>query len=151
MENVEPRPSPSLVTRTLPPCNSVRCRTIESPTPRPPKRRVVLASAWLKPIEDLREKFRCDPLAGVAHANLHVRVDPLNDHVNPPAARRKFDRVREQIPHDLLQAIIIAHHRPAHARKGGGQPDLFGDRGRPHRLDPRRHHRREIDWPNVEA
>ena len=48
MTNVLPMFRPGLLARTEPPCSSTRVLTIESPRPSPPKRRVVLASAWRK-------------------------------------------------------------------------------------------------------
>ena len=45
---VAPWPSPGLLARMLPPCISTSCLTMASPSPRPPCRRVVLASAWRK-------------------------------------------------------------------------------------------------------
>src|SRR3712207_4809717 len=42
--NVAPLPTPGLFARTLPPCSSTSCLTIDSPSPSPPWRRVVAAS-----------------------------------------------------------------------------------------------------------
>src|SRR6266699_5311502 len=44
-EKVEPRPT-VLSTKTSPPCNSINFLAIVRPRPVPPKRRVVLPSAW---------------------------------------------------------------------------------------------------------
>jgi RimJ/RimL family protein N-acetyltransferase/CheY-like chemotaxis protein len=62
-------------------------------------------------LEDVREELRGDALAGVADEDLDVRVDPLEAHLHPPAARRELDRVRHEIPRDLLQAIRVARDR----------------------------------------
>jgi hypothetical protein len=43
--NVAPRSAPALSARTLPPCSSTNCLTIDKPKPRPPWRRVVDESA----------------------------------------------------------------------------------------------------------
>ena len=45
---VEPRPTPALSARTVPPCSSTIWRTMDKPRPNPPKARVEVASSWRK-------------------------------------------------------------------------------------------------------
>ncbi len=51
-----------------------------------------------------------NPNSRVANENLNVRVDPLRMDLNASVFGREFNRVGEQIPKDLPQAIRIACH-----------------------------------------
>src|SRR5918912_170719 len=59
-------------------------------------------------VEDVRQKLRRDPDAGVADRDLNVRVHALQPDLYPPAPRGKLNGVREQIPDHLLKAHGVA-------------------------------------------
>ena len=40
-----------------------------------------------------------------------MRIDALQPNLDAPAARRELDRIREQVPHDLLEPIRIPRYR----------------------------------------
>ena len=79
---------PALSARTVPPCSSIRCRTMARPRPRPPcsaaGRGVGLAEAF----EDVRQELAIDADAGVLHDDLNrspvPRRAPRRD--RPPAS-----------------------------------------------------------------
>src|SRR5262249_37214106 len=54
-------------------------------------------------VEDVRQKIRIDALAGVAHDDLDLRVTFADLDLNAPPLGGEFDRIREQVPDDLLQ------------------------------------------------
>ena len=75
-----------------------------------------------------------DPLAGVGHddAATPARL-ALDGKRHPPAARGELDRVAQQVPRHLLQALFIAHH-PAWIIHDEIDADAFGFSGWLHRV-----------------
>src|SRR2546430_1733210 len=61
-----------------------------------------------EPVEDVRQEGGLDPLTGVAHGDLDVRVDALEAELDAPVPRGELDGVREQVPEDLLETLRIA-------------------------------------------
>ena len=61
-----------------------------------------------EPLEHMRKEFRRDADAGIADGNFHVRIDAFEADLHPAAAVRELDRIRQQIPQHLLQALRIA-------------------------------------------
>src|SRR5439155_13013108 len=55
---------------------------------------------WL---EHMRNESRIDSLAAVLHRDFHVRGCPPCRDFNDAVARREFNGVGEQVPHNLLQ------------------------------------------------
>src|SRR5207244_12316858 len=51
-----------------------------------------------EPVEDVRQEGGLDPLTGVAHGDLDVRVDALEAELDAPVPRGELDGVREQVP-----------------------------------------------------
>src|SRR5262249_61420544 len=58
-------------------------------------------------VKDVREKIRTDALTGVAHGDFDLRLALSQLHLHAPASRCELDRVREQVPDDLLQALRV--------------------------------------------
>src|SRR5262249_12400145 len=58
--------------------------------------------------KDVREKIRTDALTGVAHGDLDLRLALSQLHLHASAPRCELDRVREQVPNDLLQALWVS-------------------------------------------
>jgi hypothetical protein len=93
-------------------------REPQTKSDRRPPRRVL---ALLEAIEHEREEPWCDALACVRHPHRQLPVLLRDPDADSAAARRELDRVREQIPEDLLQAVAI--------------PDQTGDGRRNEGLD----------------
>ena len=70
-------------------------------------------------------------------------------HLDASPVGRELDRVGEQVPHHLLQALPVAHDRgrPFH---DGDELDLLRLRRRPHRLDGGVDHPRHLDPADVQ-
>ena len=105
------------------------------------------ALGLLKPIEDMRQELGSDAAARIADHDFGVRVHALQGDFDPAAARREFDRVRQEVPDHLQQAVRIARYGfdhlvdagvDAHALgigRGADGPDrLFDDARQYHRL-----------------
>src|SRR5690349_11760474 len=71
----------------------------------PPRGSAVLLT---EPLEDVREKRWIDAGARIGDADRQAMVLPRELDSNLSALRRELDRVREQIPDDLLHARRIA-------------------------------------------
>ena len=67
------------------------------------------------------------------------------------ARRRELDRVREQVPHDLLQPARVAGHRDQRPLQHGDQPEPLLLRRGLGRLHRHLQHGREVDGPGLEA
>ena len=76
----------------------------------------------------MRQEFGHDADARVRDLDARLTVLAPHAHAHAPAARRELHRVREQIPHDLLQP----ERRALHDERAGGQLDrqLYLARGR---------------------
>ena len=83
---------------------------MERPRPRPPCGRVTERIALREAVEDERQQFRRDTLAGVGDRDDRARADAGDAERDAAAGRRELDRVGDQIPDHLLQAIGIAEH-----------------------------------------
>jgi len=134
---VEPSPSPALSARTEPPCSSTRCRTTASPS----RRAVRLPEAFEQP----GQKIGPDPGAGVADAEVQVLPGVCQPHLHPAAARRELDRVREQVPHHLLEPIRVARDEPGLRVEVDVQREALCLCRRSHGFDPRLRHRLQRD------
>src|SRR5205823_6915678 len=56
-------------------------------------------------IEDVWQESRADPHPRVLDRDLRVAVDALETDLDTPPPGRELDRVGQQVPHDLLQAV----------------------------------------------
>src|SRR5438128_3708762 len=63
------------------------------------------AVALAERLEDVRNELRRDPDARVGDDDLDARLGARETHAHAAARRRELDRVREQVPDDLLQTI----------------------------------------------
>ena|ERR1700678_2832159 len=66
------------------------------------------AIALAESLEDYWQEIRSNSFAGVGHNEFDVRIGSLHADLNGPAIGSEFDRVGEQIPEHLLQAVGIA-------------------------------------------
>ncbi len=71
-----------------------------------------------KTFEDEREKSRGNSGSVVLDDPLQVGLDATDRDLHVTAVRRELHGVREEIPHDLLQAMSIAAH--PRSRQGSG-------------------------------
>jgi hypothetical protein len=63
-------------------------------------------------LEHVREKPRVDARAVVLHANLDLVATVVRQgHLDETSGPREFDRVGDEVPDDLLQALRIAINR----------------------------------------
>ena len=81
--------------------------------------------------------------------DLGVRTFAVEREMNAAAGGRELDRVRQQVPDDLLQAIGIAHHGSA-VDDLRCEIDVLRLRRRPQSIDRRLDHRFELDRPEVD-
>src|SRR5207247_2353762 len=112
---VAPPISPGLSTFTVPPCSSIRWRTMSSPSPRPPCARVALASAWRT-----RSKA-CGGTGGGAHGvdgGLDDRAEADRPHVETELAPDGARHV-QQVVDDAQERAHALLHRVAGALDGG--------------------------------
>src|SRR5678815_2974964 len=79
--------------------------------------------------------FRRNADSVVTHANLNMRIDPLERDVDPAVFWSELDRVGQQIEDDLLKTVFVSHNDSADARKCGSKADLFGSGRGLHRFD----------------
>src|SRR5438046_1931401 len=105
--NSLPRPTPSLVADTRPPCSSTRRCTSVSPSPRPPRERRVGPHEQL---EDVAQHPRGDAHPRVAHPDHALAAVARDRHLDPAACGRVLERVVEQVEHDLLEARAVTQH-----------------------------------------
>ena len=63
----------------------------------------------------------------------------------------EFHRVREEVPHDLLQALRVPRDPPRVRVEDDVEPDALGLGGRAHHVDRSLHHGREVHGADVEA
>src|SRR5688572_26274428 len=62
-------------------------------------------------LEDVRSEVAADAGAGIGNRQTRVAPQTLEANVDLAFARRKLDRVGQQVPHDLQQANVIAAQR----------------------------------------
>src|SRR5438093_9663563 len=102
-------------------------------------------------IEDVGQESRADPHPRVLDGNLGVAIGALEAHFDTTLSRRELDRVGQQVPHDLLQAVRVAAH--GHGGRATGRPE--GDRlGLRRRADGRQGRSdavTELTWATVQT
>ena len=107
--NVVPSPSPSLCALTLPPCASTSCRTIDSPSPRPPYARRVDPSAWVNGSNMCgRNSGRIPTPSSLTVSSAMLSPTRRSPRRTWPPDGRELDGVRQQVPRNLLQPPAIA-------------------------------------------
>src|SRR5262249_6667469 len=115
--------------------------TDPEPTLGPRRRAVGLA----KTLEGTLQKLRLHPPSGVGDADLEVIVQPAKIHGDPPANGSELDRVGDEVPDDLLEAVGISDDSSFAGAQTFIRPALYvlGLGRRPHRLDGRVDHVRK--------
>src|SRR5688572_3554537 len=103
-----------------------------------------------EPVEDVREQIGADPRSAVDDADLDVRVHALQEHRDPPALRREFHRIREQVPDDLLQPVGVASNVPGARIEDLVKPDTLRDRRRRYRFERCTDHRGKVRLAHIE-
>ena len=106
--------------------------------------------ALTEAFEHERQELRLDAGPRVADHDLDVRIDVLEDDLDPSAFRRELDGVRHEIPHDLLQAIRIAGDGGGPRIENRVHAQLFRIRGRRDGLERALDYCRHVDRLNVE-
>ena len=79
-------------------------------------------------LEQEGEQIGLDADAGVVDHDLDVRVDALEEDVDGSAFGREFDRVGQEVPHDLLQPRWVARDWPGVRVDDFAKLDLLGVR-----------------------
>ena len=104
------------------------------PSPRPLCRRLIELSAWRKRSNTNGRKSAGMPMPVSATRTDGVAFVLRQLHFDAAALRRELQRVRHQVPDNLLQAVAIAKHLHA-VRQPALDLDVLGRRGRRQRLD----------------
>src|SRR5262245_58021057 len=81
-------------------------------------------------LEDVRQEIRLDAFAVVAHDDGDVPVHAFERDFDAPAFLCELDRIREQIPDDLLQTVVVARDLAGERIQVGDYTDAFGLRRR---------------------
>ena len=84
-------------------------------------------------VEDVRQEILRNSLAGIAHGERQILVMPFDPNCDPAVARRELDRVRKQVPDDLLSSIRVAADFVGSRVHLAFQREAFGVGGRAHR------------------
>ena len=87
-------------------------------------------------IEDIWQELRRDANPAVGHREPNGPLESVECHTNPSAGGREFQRVRQEVPDDLLQAIRVAHDGERTGLNAGFEIDVLGPCRRSNRLDP---------------
>ena len=96
-------------------------------------------------VEDERQELRLDALAGVADRDADMIGGALHPQLDAPAFGRELDRVREQVPHDLLQSRRVAEHLFRQVAEIGDKRDALRLGRRAHRVERGFERRHEIN------
>src|SRR5262249_8543620 len=108
------------------------------------------ASGLPEPVKDVGQKLGADAPTRVAHLQLRAVPDAFQHDLDLPAFRREFDRVREQIPYDLLQAVGVAEELDLTIFRQA-QVNAFGFGGRAHVGDDAMRRRVQSDGAHLNA
>ena len=100
-------------------------------------------------LEDVRQEFRADPLAGITHNDFDLGIDPPEQRLRATALRRELDGVREEIPNDLLQTIGIARHDEGTLIKCRGDFDVLRFSRGTHYRNGRLDDRNDFNWMEI--
>src|SRR5439155_19359524 len=117
---------------------------------REPETQAAPAVGLLEGLEDVRQELRLDPLALVADGDDGLAVDAREPQEDAAAPGGELDGVREEVPHDLLEASRLALDRLRSELGDALQPDLFRLGVGTHRVERRLGDGRQIDRPGIE-
>ena len=110
-------------------------------------RRLALAEA----VEHERQQVRPNALAGVRDGDPRHRVGPLQPDVHTTAHRRELDRVGEEVPDDLLQAIGVGRDGAEGSVQARLEPDASGVGRGLHRFHRGHDDGDQIDRSDIQA
>lgn len=109
------------------------------------------AVALAETIEDKGQEFRIDSSTGVGDNKFGVRIVSLQADLNAPAVGSEFDRVREQVPEHLLQAVRITGNRTYPGVEHELDSNALGVRRQAHDIYGRLNNRRQVDRAGIQA
>ena len=121
------------------------------PEPQAPSVRLWSRVRDAERAEHIRELFGCDPLAGIAYADVDSGLSAREADLDATSTRREFNRVGHEVPDDLLQAGRVANHRARPLVQGPRQHDPLGLGRRLHRGERRLHDGRDHDSARLEV
>src|SRR5688500_8432893 len=109
------------------------------------------AVALPEPIENERKEFFFDSRAAVTDRHFEMRVDVAERDADTAVSGHKLNRVRNQIPHNLLQSYWIAKHRSGAEIERNVHSELFCFCCRPQRFHRGVYHRGQIHGLGIKA
>ena len=101
-------------------------------------------------LENERKKVRFDASAIVGNTYLDMRVHSFQHHLHAAALGREFDRIRQEVPHHLLQPLEIARHRTGMRVEYGLNPDVSGFGRKAQCVDGRIDDRCRLHGPHIQ-
>src|SRR5438876_10168950 len=108
------------------------------------------AVGLLERLEDVRQELGLDPLALVADGDDGLAVDAREPQEDAAAPGGELDGVREEVPHDLLEASRIALDRLRSELEDALHPDLLRLGVGTHRVERRLGDGLEIDRAGID-
>src|SRR5262245_8870820 len=102
-------------------------------------------------IEDERQELRLDALTSVADRDPDMLGVALHLQLDPPAFGRELDRVREQVPHDLLQTRRVAENQFGQAAEIGDKRNALRLGRRAHRVERGFKRRDQVNQTRLDA
>ena len=109
----------------------------------------ILAASGLPAMKKACQKRSCTQ-AAIAHAQNRGAALDRQRHLHGGVLARELDRVREQVPHHLLQARAVGVDRRRDRVEDGPQPDVLGVRRRLGRVERRLDDAEQRDLMQVE-
>ena len=108
--------------------------------------RIGLAEA----VEHVGQKLGLDSLARIGNSEFEMRVDALHRDLHLAALGRELDRVREQVPNDLLQPAAVAEYWSRVGIQHRFDANVLGVGGRTHRVDGGADDLRQVDGGDIQ-
>jgi hypothetical protein len=71
-----------------------------------------LSLGLLKSLKDPWQALRSNAIAGVLNDKFYIISSVGDDRIHATAGRSELDRISQQVPRDLLQAVGVAKHCP---------------------------------------
>ena len=102
-------------------------------------------------LEHVGQQLRTDAPAVVADLDRDEPALAHDVHLDPAARFSELDRVGDQVPHHLLQAVRITRHVRLRRREPQLQPHTLRVGGRTHRFDRRLDNRPQLGWTHRES
>ena len=102
-------------------------------------------------LENKRKKFGFNTFTVIGDPYLDMGIYTLQHQLNAAAFRSEFDRIRQQIPYNLLQTLEIARYRTRMGIQDRLDPDPPGVGSHDKGLDSRVNNRSWLHRSHVEA